>query len=220
MNLSQVSALHYTPAVSIGDELVYKIDQYKEWETEDGPNIESFRKYTISIIEDFDDHSTIIRANRSESEDNQEYVFDFENEHIGHLTDYQLEPYFLQAKFIVVPNTKIYDYADEIHDSNSYEAEYSKLSSGWGIKEVYQSSVHGDTVRSHTFNKEGILEDYKYSYSSYANGAGEFYGTNTLYSINGEIYSNSIPGYSLYLLMIFSLIGVIGLYIKYKRKCT
>lgn len=218
MNFSQVSALFYTPAVEVGDEIVYKIEEYKEWETEDGPFFEYFKKYTITIIEDFDDHSTIIRANRSESENNQDYMQDFENVHTGHLTDYHLEAYHLQAHEIIVPGTKIYDYVDEIRDTWSFEAEFTKLSSGWGIKMEYLSDIHGDSIRAHTFTKDGLLEEYEYSYSNYAYTAGEFYGTKRLYSINGEVYTNTVPGFPWFLILGFAFVGVLGLFFVLKRK--
>jgi hypothetical protein len=108
---------------------------------------------------------------------------------------------------IIIPETKISSYKEEILSSMGQEYDINSIALGYGIKVTWD-----DNFYTREFNKQGIMEKTE----SLIDGD-EF--DSVLYSINGEIY-HSIPSYPIYLLITSSLIGVIGiiLYMRSQKK--
>ena len=215
VGLIDVKAWNYTPSVAVGDELVYESESFREGYTEFGTIDRGYTKYLIASIQD-EMNYTFIVANISSSEDNKNYTLEIDGYTVGILGNYSEAPVFLLQGILLIPGTRIFDYVGELYEYFEGECNLTSLDSGYGIKIEYVDPHLGAYMAERTFNNEGISEKTKFRYENLFGDEGEYYGNSKLYSINGKRYS--IPGYPWYLVLIFSMVGLVGIFIYTKRK--
>lgn len=202
----RVQALNYTPAVEVGDELVYRVQHYREYLDEEEI---TYVKYNITCVEDVLE-TTIVNASQYNSEDNLNYTF-VQNRTIGTLQDYSLVLYSLYGAIIIIPGTKIADYISNYeyfwpHDS------ITSIKRGYGVK--IESQFYW---REYEYNKNGIEVRITIHDPHPLGGYQDLEWI--LYSINGELYDyKSVPGYSVPLIVGFSVLGLISLFVWVKQK--
>ena len=199
----EVRALNYIPGVEIDDELIWMTE---EWYTT-GQSVE-FLKYVVSDISDSDE-VTIVRGIRYVSDDNIDYI-EYSEYPMGYLTDYSLYPTPLLGDEIIIPRTRVMDYEEDLLSYIGSEYKITSLKSGYGMRIEYDDPSYVFSYLR-VYNRQGILERFDVKYED-----GEEFQTQ-LYSINGRRYT-SIPGYPTYLIIGFSLIGMLGILLTIKRK--
>ena len=191
VNISSAQIFNYTPGVEVGDELVYKIEEVIE-----GERTLIYYKYNISDIYD-SPGETHVEAEYSSSEDGIIFTYHAIIS-IGWLGNYTDDPLVLTDYKIIIPGTKVGTYKEEIlfHLGDGYKV--SSFAWGYGVKIKWD-----DNLYTREFNKQGIMEKTE------SNIDGQIEET-ILISFNGENY-RSIPGYPVYILVVSSLIGVLGM---------
>jgi len=200
LNISKVHALNYTPSVEVGDELVWRNEVEYQGET-----TVTYYKYNITSIED-ESEKTLVNASMYSSEDNVNYIFVL-NRTLGTLQDYSSDECSLYGDRIIIPGTKVGDYLEAFVDPFGFTV--SSIKRGMGVK----MERSGDR-REIEFNEDGIQVRYSYEGTYYLNADKS---ERLLYSINEELYEyKSIPGYSVLLIIGFSIIGLVGLFLRLK----
>ena len=189
-SMSVAKGLNYTPGVKLGDELIYKIDEEFEGETDT-----VYKKYNISDIYD-SLGETYVEAKYSSSENGIDFIY-HNNLTIGRLGDYTENSLDLMDYVIIIPGTKIGSYKEEILFILGSNYEVRSIASGYGFKIKWDENWY--TIE---FNKDGIMEKTE----SVMDGNTFL---SVLHSINGENY-RFIPGFPIYVLCVSSLIGLLG----------
>jgi len=198
------------PEIKVGDNIVWK--EYNEGEFYFDENLNGlfYNKYIITQIID-EENDTVVYADHYRSVNSKKDFSFKENREIGRYCNYSIDPsrYFvLQYKYIIIPGTKIADYIDRIKAVMEEGVQVSSIKNGYGIKIRFDDAYASITQIVH-FNEEGFL--FKWSYRS-----GNDLMLFQLYSINGDRYY--IPSFPWYAILGFSIIGMIGIFLRKKRE--
>jgi hypothetical protein len=202
-SISNVHAYNFESGVEVGDEIVYEYES-NLLDLEQITHV----KVVIDEIKDSGDNATIISATLFGSNNGGE-SYDAATQDIpdiATLMNYSLDPAhpIIEGDFFVVPGTKIGLYVSEINAAIP-SGTASSINNDYGI-EIVDSP---DANKTLIYDENGICIK-----SHRADPDTRFFD---IYSINGRRY-NTIPGYSVFLVIGFIVLGIVGIFFVQLRK--